>query len=98
MNNRFQSGQHPDPDHLSAFMEKALPEHERLETLVHLAECETCRSIVFLAQTDLLPEAQAARAQEVRPWWRDWMRPIPALSMAFACLLLVVASAGVYRA
>jgi hypothetical protein len=97
MDNRFQSGQHPDADQLSAFMEKALPEHERLETLAHLAECETCRSIVFLAQKDLLPDAPAAREQELRPWWKNWLLPRPALGVAFASLFLIVASVGIYQ-
>jgi len=30
-------GNHPDADQLSAFAEHVLPDHERLETLAHLA-------------------------------------------------------------
>jgi hypothetical protein len=97
MDTRFQPGQHPDADQLNAFMEMALPEHERLETLAHLAECEECRTIVFLAQKDLLPETQVAVEREVRPWWKNWWRPLPVATTALACLFLIVASVGVFR-
>jgi hypothetical protein len=97
MDNRFQPGQHPDADQLSAFMEMALPEHERLETLAHLAECEDCRTIVFLAQKDLLPEAQVTVEPELQPWWKGIWHPVPIAALAFACLFLVVASVGVHQ-
>lgn len=97
MDTRFQPGQHPDADQLNAFMEMTLPEHERLETLAHLAECEDCRTIVFLAQKDLLPEAQVAVERELQPWWKNWWRPLPVSAMAFACLFLIFASVGVFR-
>ena len=76
-------------------MEKALPEHERLETLAHLAACEECRKIVFLVQKDLLPAAPAVVDRE--PWWKGLWRPAPIAGIAFACLFLVVASVGVRR-
>jgi hypothetical protein len=97
MDTRFQPGQHPDPDQLNAFMEMALPEHERMETLAHLAECEECRTIAFLAQKDLLPEPQVLVKEELQPWWKNWWRPLPVATMAFACLFLIVASVGVFR-
>lgn len=40
---------HPGPDTLSAFLEGVLPEHERAECLAHLAECPSCREILFQA-------------------------------------------------
>jgi hypothetical protein len=97
MDNRFQPGQHPDADQLSAFMEMALPEHERLETLAHLAECEECRAIVFLAQKDLLPETQVAVEPELQPWWRGIWRPVPIAALVSACAFLVMASVGVHQ-
>ena len=49
MSELFQSGQHPDADQLSAFMEHALPAHEQEQTLAHLFICPRCGVIVALA-------------------------------------------------
>ncbi len=88
MSELLQSGQHPDADQLSAFIEHALPAHEQEETLAHLAICPHCRSIVALSMpaADPLPQ-EAAR----RPWFSGWMVVWPA-SAALAALLL----AGIY--
>ena len=92
MNDLLQPGQHLDPDQLNAFVEGALPEHERIQTLAHLADCPHCRQIVFLAQ-------QAQQSEEPVPVkaatrWRDWFRFSPlsmlgAASAALACALIV---------
>jgi len=92
MNDLLQPGQHLDPDQLNAFAEGVLPEHERLQTLAHLADCPHCRQIVFLAQ-------QAQQSEEPVPVkaatrWRDWFRFSPlsmlgAASAALACALIV---------
>jgi len=92
MNDLLQPGQHLDPDQLNAFVEGVLPEHERRESLAHLADCAHCRQIVFLAQ-------QAQQANEPVPvkaatTWRDWFRFHPlsmlgAASAALACALIV---------
>jgi hypothetical protein len=84
-------GHHPDADQLSAFAEHALPDHERLETLAHLAECADCRQIVFLAQGaqeahDALPHALPGR----NGWWRN-RRIFWPLAAALTCGLLVIA-------
>jgi hypothetical protein len=42
-------GTHPDADQLSAFMEQALPAHERDGVLAHLAACRDCRETIALA-------------------------------------------------
>jgi hypothetical protein len=42
-------GVHPDADQLSAFLEQALPAHEREVVLAHLALCRDCRAMVALA-------------------------------------------------
>lgn len=47
-------GTHPDADQLSAFMEQALPAHEREDVLAHLAVCRDCRETVAMA----LPPAE----------------------------------------
>jgi hypothetical protein len=91
MSDLLQSGQHPDADQLSAFIEHALPVHEQEETLAHLAICPHCRSIVALS----LPPAEelpGAGPEPVRrPWLSGWMMVWPA-GAALAALIL----AGIY--
>src|SRR6266851_1380063 len=88
MSELLQSGQHPDADQLSAFIERALPSHEQEETLAHLAICPHCRSIVALSMpaADPLPLEPARR-----PWLSGWMMVWPA-GAALAAMLL----AGIY--
>jgi hypothetical protein len=88
MSELLQSGQHPDADQLSAFIERALPAHEQEETLAHLAICPHCRSIVALSMpaADPLPLEPARR-----PWLSGWMMVWP-VGAALAALLL----AGIY--
>ena len=88
MNDLLQPGQHLDPDQLNAFVEGVLPEHERRESLAHLADCPHCRQIVFLAQQANEPVPVKAAAT-----WRDWFRFSPlsmvgAASAALACALI----------
>ena len=68
MSELLQSGQHPDADQLSAFLEHALPAHEQEETLAHLAICPHCRSIVALSMptADPLPPGTRPAALAVR--------------------------------
>jgi hypothetical protein len=70
MSDLLQSGQHPDADQLSAFVEHVLPAHEQEETLAHLAVCSACRSIVALSlpPVEERPIPLAAR----RPWLSGW--------------------------
>jgi hypothetical protein len=86
-----QSGQHPDPDSLSAFIEGALAEHERLQCLAHLAECPSCREVVYLAQEPLASEPPPVAAPaEKASFWKRWLTPIPALSVATATGVLIL--------
>jgi hypothetical protein len=89
MSELLQSGQHPDADQLSAFIEQALPAHEQEETLAHLAICPHCRSIVALSMppAEELPVPTPAR----RPWLSGWIMVFPA-GAALAALVL----AGIY--
>jgi hypothetical protein len=92
MSQLFQPGQHLDADQLNAFVEHALPDHERLETVGHLSECSHCRQIVFLAQQ---AQPQVASMSDAAPAWRRWFTPTPLLvagSAAFACVLIVAVS------
>jgi hypothetical protein len=91
MSEYLQSGQHPDPDSLSAFIEGALAEHERLQCLAHLAECPSCREVVYLAQEPLVsePPRVPAPAEKVS-FWKRWFTPIPALRVATAAGTLIL--------
>ncbi len=91
MSDLIQSGQHPDADQLSAFVEHVLPAHEREETLAHLAVCPHCRSIVALSlppvEDTAIPHPKPVR----RPWLSGWNLAWSATA-AIAALVL----AGVY--
>jgi len=81
---------HPDADQLSAFVEQALPEHEHLVMLAHLADCADCRQIAFLVQQ--ATEIDAPKQTEVplrQPWFRRWNLVWPAAA-ALACALMTV--------
>jgi Carboxypeptidase regulatory-like domain/Putative zinc-finger len=83
---RLHPGPHPDADSLNAFIEGVLPEHERLQCLAHLAECDRCREVVFVAQEPPVP----ASPKPV-PVPRRWFAPIPVLSAAAAACLVIAA-------
>src|SRR5579863_2798119 len=90
MSDLLQSGHHPDADQLSAFVEHALPPHERQETLAHLAVCPECRTIVALSLPAVeaveitLPERPAPRA-----WWMGWRLAFPAATALAATVILI---------
>jgi hypothetical protein len=88
MSEPLNPGAHPDPDSLNAFLEGALPEHERLECLTHFAQCPRCREVVFLAQEP----PPATVAPKPIPSWRRWFTPVAVLSGAAACVLVVAVS------
>jgi hypothetical protein len=70
MSELLQSGQHPDADQLSAFVEHVLPAHEQEDTLAHLAVCPACRSIVALSLPAV--EEQPIPQPLRRPWPSGW--------------------------
>ena len=77
---------HPDIDSLNAFVEGVLQEDERLQCLAHLAECDRCREVVFLAQE---PRSVAVAPRPAFSW-RRWFAPIPVLAAtAVVCIALV---------
>src|SRR5580698_7352789 len=94
MNEYPQPGLHPDADTLSAFVEGVLPEHERLACLGHFAECDACREVVYLAHEPLLPEAVPTTGKVA--WWKQWLKPILALSSAALAGVLLL-SIALYR-
>jgi hypothetical protein len=79
---------HPDADQIGAFVERALPAHERERMLGHLAVCPECRTVVALT----LPPAEAPApppASERKPWFAGWALAWPAAA-AFATLAVIV--------
>jgi hypothetical protein len=94
MSEFIQPGLHPDPDTLNSFIEGMLPEHERLQCLTHLAECPSCREVVYLAQDPLESEPlSVVPAIEKVPFWKRWLTPIPVLRAATAAGILVLSFA-----
>ncbi len=89
MSNAIKSGQHPDADQLSSFIEQALPAHERDDVLAHLSVCAECRAVVALAMPE--EEEIAAPAPELRrrPWFAGWMVFVPAAAAVAALALFV---------
>src|SRR5258708_30213554 len=91
MSETLHPGSHPDADQLSAFAEHVLPDHERLETLAHLAECAGCRQIVFLAQRAHEAESTLPRAVPGSTgWWKNWHVLWP-VAAAVTCGMLIIA-------
>jgi len=90
------SGHHPDADQLSAFIEQALPAHEREQVLAHLAVCPDCRETVTLSlpQLETPPVADAARRSAPRSaprsWTRGWSIFVPAALALAASVFFVV--------
>ncbi len=77
MNANTQFDLHPDAESLNAFAEEALAEEERRQVMGHLATCERCRQVVYLAQ-QAADEMEGAVVEEKhsavgkRPWPRYW--------------------------
>jgi hypothetical protein len=91
MSEVLQSGHHPDADQLSAFVDRALPEHERRETLAHLAVCQECRTIVALS-LPVVEERPIPLAERPAPktWWAGWNLAWPAATALAALIILMV--------
>src|ERR1700679_2467920 len=86
----LQSGQHPDADQLSAFVEDSLPLHEHQATLAHLATCADCRAIVYLAETAAIDQSVQPKPVVARkPWLSGWNLAWPAAA-AVACLIFLI--------
>ena len=90
MSDLLQAGQHPDADQLSAFVEDALPAHQRRQTMAHLADCASCRQVIGLSLPPLEQPEVVRRPWPSRPWlprWRLAWAGVPALAVL---ILLVV--------
>ena len=76
---------HPDPDLLTAFVERSLPERERGQVLGHLVECAECREVVVLAQPEL-EESSPVRVPKPVVSGGFWLR----WGVLAACAVLAV--------
>jgi hypothetical protein len=80
------AGVHPDPDLLTAFVEKSLNERERTQILQHLGQCADCRSVVSLAT----PEIVVPSTIPTRSPWLSW--PVLRWGALVACVVVVGAA------
>jgi len=83
---------HPDPDVLTAFSERALPERERGQVLEHLALCGECREVLALALP--IEEPIVTVVRPLRGRWLTWPRLRWGL---VAAGVIVVGSFGLLR-
>jgi hypothetical protein len=88
------AGQHPDADQLSAFVEHALPVHEREEMLAHLAVCGECRATIRLSQAAVEEVAEPVKYPVEKPsrtpWFVGWGVVWPAAAALAAVVVLVL--------
>jgi hypothetical protein len=80
---------HPDPDLITAFVEKSLGNRERVQVLEHLSRCAGCREIVSLVavQPDI---AGAVSVVPGNAGWLSW--PVLRWGAAVACVIVVGAA------
>jgi hypothetical protein len=90
MSESLQFGHHPDGDQISAFVEQALPVHEREVVLGHLAVCPECRAIVALSLPEVEAPASALPVPARKPWWLRWTLALPVAGALAAAVLAFV--------
>jgi hypothetical protein len=95
MTERLQYDFHPDADQISAFVEQALPEHERMQMLDHLAVCAECRAIVALSLPAVEDEPKSTPQPARKPWWSGWVLAWPAAGALAAAAFVFI---YIYRA
>ena len=81
---------HPDPDVITAFVEKSLRNREREEVVAHLAQCQVCRELVALSFPE--PDMASPVARPVRRSWLAW--PVLRWSALATCVVVVGAAVG----
>lgn len=88
---------HVDADELAAFAENALPEKARQRTMLHLADCDRCRTNLAalielnagdLSETVHVAEEKFLTAAAALPWYRK-LFAVPNLVYAMGALVLV---------
>jgi hypothetical protein len=85
---------HPDPELLTAFAERSLPEGERAVVLEHVSRCGDCREVLSLALPELTAVETSAAPVALRTPWLTW----PTLRGAFvAAGVVAIVSVGVLQ-
>jgi hypothetical protein len=86
---------HLDADEISAFAENALPEGAKQRSMLHLADCETCRKTLSnLITMNASAESETVHAEEKQmvaspiPWYRK-LFAFPNLAYTMGALVLV---------
>ena len=87
----YPPGPHPDADQISAFAENALPAHERVQMLDHLAVCPECRIIVALSLPPVEHPQQQPAPPVRKPWFAGWR-----LAWPVAAALAAIATVAIY--
>jgi hypothetical protein len=77
---------HPDPNLLSAFVERSLGKREQVQVLEHLSQCTGCREIVSLAVSPL-DVAGAVSVVSPRTEWLSWR--VLRWGVVAACVIVV---------
>ena len=72
---------HPSADLLNAYAEQSLTPGERTHVVAHLAVCEECREVVFLAGGCVDEAPVFAPAVEPVLGWRRWRWAVPAVAL-----------------
>jgi hypothetical protein len=93
---------HLDADTLAAFAENALPDAARRQTVLHLADCDSCRSalsnFILINQQEETVAAPETKNILVRARRLDWFKKLFAFpNIAYACgalAILLVATIG----
>jgi hypothetical protein len=81
---------HLDPDLMTAFVEKALPQREHSRTLEHLAHCANCREVIALSLPEQPDIAAATPIIPARATWLSW--PVLRWGTLAACVVVVGAA------
>src|SRR5438132_703723 len=84
-------GEHPDPDLLTAFVERSLSDRERHQVARHLSQCRECRDVVAVAAPEVTTASPASPRMHSREPWFRW----PALRWGALAASVVVVGAAV---
>jgi hypothetical protein len=90
-----QTAMHLDADEISAFAENALPERAKQRSMLHLADCESCRkTLSHLILLNVETESETVRVDEKQSAalpirWHRKLFAFPNLAYAMGALVLV---------
>ena len=83
--------QHPSADLLNGYIEQTLTASEQAMVMNHVAACQECREIAFLAGTvaeeELISAAAVARPKANWVWWRWALPAVAVIAIAAAGLI-----------